>query len=173
MTNQVVGVLAFAAGVVVGGAAVYIFTRKKNEERINQDLQATRDELAKYMTESEKKAQEEKTEKRPVEVSELVKHVELNNYISEEEKQAKGPYVIEQGGEDFGGYMAVSLEYYTDGVLLDGEEIIDDKQKDDLVGIENLARLSMLDPVIWVRNDKLKVDYEIAYIDEDFYDTDE
>ena len=65
--------------------------------------------------------------------------------------------------------MAVSLDYYTDGVLLDGKDIVDDTQIDSLVGIENLSLLDKDRSVIWVRNDDMKVDYEIAYVDEDFY----
>ena len=69
--------------------------------------------------------------------------------------------------------MAVSLEYYSDSVLVDGNDIIDDNDADEIVGLGNLALLSNDRPCIWVRNEARRVDYEIAYIDEDYYPSEE
>lgn len=174
MDVKVIATLSFIGGAVVGAVSTYIFTKKKNEERLNEQLQPVRDEFDKTiqkMEEDNKKFKEELEAK-------AKKHEEIKTVREKTEdlgykKKGDHPYLIDQGGEEFGGHMAVSLEYYSDGILLDGTEIVDDASKDDLVGIENLALLCESHPIVWVRNDKLKVDYEIAYIDEDFYPDDE
>ena len=174
MDVKVIATLSFIGGAVVGAVSTYIFTKKKNEEKLNAQLQPVRDEFDKTIQqmEADKKKFQEKMEeqmKRHEEIKTVKKQTEDLGY----KKKGEHPYIIDQGGEEFGGHMAVSLEYYSDGVLLDGTEVIDDASKDDLVGIENLALLCESHPIVWVRNDKLQVDYEIAYIDENFYADDD
>lgn len=177
MDIKVIATLAFAAGAIVGAASTYIFMHKQTEEKVNAAIQPVRDEFDKALQqmEADKKKFEDNVEasvRKKMNKEAHEKEVKAVNKKAEDlgyKKKDGRPYLIDQGGEEFGGYMAVSLDYYSDGILLDGNDIISDADKDDLVGIENLALLSDTKPEIWVRNDKLKVDYEIAYVDEDFY----
>lgn len=180
MNNVVVGFIAFVGGAVLGSAVTYIYTKKHFETKVEEQVAEVRSEFDKYMdsvdkdvtnirTEIEKEVRSQiRKEEKKAEVDNLEKAVTSLNYTKTNDK--KGPYVIEQGGEDFGGYMAVSLDYYADGVLVDDPEVISDKDVDDIVGLENLALLSDTKPLIWVRNEERQVDYEIAYVDEDYYD---
>lgn len=174
---KVIATLSFAAGAVIGAASTYIFMRKKNDKTLDEQLQPVRDEFDKALQkmEDDKKKFEDKLEAdmrekiRKEEKAQEIKSMKTKTEDLGYTKKGDHPYLIEQGGEEFGGHMAVSLEYYSDGVLLDGNDVISDADKEDLVGVENLALLCETTPIVWVRNDKLKVDYEIAYIDEDYY----
>lgn len=84
------------------------------------------------------------------------------NRNEEEEDVGQGPYVISP--DEFGekdDYEQISLTYYSDGVLADeDEQIIWDV--DEVVGEESLGRFGEYeDDSVFVRNDKLKCDYEI------------
>ena len=72
------------------------------------------------------------------------------------------PYVIspEEFGE-FEDYERISLSYYADQVLADeDDEKVDDV--DNVVGLESLTHFGEFeDDSVFVRNDRLKCDYEI------------
>lgn len=182
MNKTVLAVLAGAGGAIVGSVTTYILMKKKFENDMELQLESVRKEFDNYMKNedtktSEKTAEEEKKVDKLVqdavqaERERIQKKVQDLNYSATPSK--KGPYLIERGGEEFGGYMAVSLEYYSDRVLVDGNDIIDDNDADEIVGLGNLALLSNERPCIWVRNEARRVDYEIAYIDEDYYPSEE
>lgn len=74
----------------------------------------------------------------------------------------KKPYVIEP--HEFGeihGYEQISLTYYSDEVLTDEDnELVDDV--DNVVGLESLTHFGEYeDDSVFVRNDRLRADYEI------------
>ena len=183
MNNTVKFTLSFIGGAVFGSLVTYFVTKKKCEQQIEEQLAPVRKTFEEYVAKTDKKiadakaqAEKDALEKTKGEVKKeeekvLEKKVLDLNYTVPRKKD--GPYIIDQGGEEFGGYMAVSLEYYTDGVLLDGTDIIDDAEKHEIVGIDNLALLDERRPLIWVRNDERQVDYEIAYVAEDFYPDEE
>ena len=72
------------------------------------------------------------------------------------------PYVIspDEFGE-FEDYERISLSYYTDQILADeDDEKVEDV--DNVVGLESLAHFGEYeDDSVFVRNDRLKCDYEI------------
>ena len=62
-------------------------------------------------------------------------------------------------------YTTYTLDYYTDGNLVDETgNIVDDPVH--LVGGDVLDDLSKDEPVAYVRNDITKTDYEICYVDD-------
>lgn len=107
-------------------------------------------------------------------VSEYAKRLSkegYTNYSSSESKEdsddsedakSLNPYVIspEQFGEK-DDYDQISLTYYSDHVLADeNDEIMDDVE--DSVGSDSLTHFGEYeDDSVYVRNDRLKVDYEI------------
>lgn len=80
-----------------------------------------------------------------------------------EERDVDKPYIIpESEFSELEGYNVETLYYYEDGVLTDDQNnIIDDV--DDIVGEETLSEFEENEDCdsIYVRNDKLKCDYEI------------
>lgn len=73
-----------------------------------------------------------------------------------------GPYVISP--EEFGSnddYETISLTYYSDGVVADDMDYrVEDL--DEIIGIESLNRFGEYeDDSVFVRNDEMKIDYEI------------
>ena len=72
------------------------------------------------------------------------------------------PYIItpDEFGE-FDDYETISLTYYADGVLTDDmDEPIEDV--DGLVGVDSLSHFGEYeDDSVFVRNDRMKADYEI------------
>ena len=83
------------------------------------------------------------------------------------------PYVISP--DEFGnaGYDIVSLELYSDRVLVDEDDNpIEDI--DFLVGEDSLEHFGEYeDDSVFVRNDHLKTDFEILLVEETYYDTDD
>lgn len=183
MNRTVTTVLAGIGGAFIGSVATYILMKKRFENNMEEQLTSVRKEFEDYMQKKDAEAEKKAAEDEKKKVDELVqsavkaerdriqKKVEDLNYGTVPKK--KGPYLIDRGGEEFGGYMAVSLEYYSDGILLDGTDVIDNNDADEIVGIGNLTLLSNDKPLIWVRNEARRVDYEISYIDEDYYPSEE
>ena len=89
---------------------------------------------------------------------------EVTGLIAKEEKvnMVEKPYIIspEEFG-DFDEYTKLSLTYYSDGVLADeNDEIVDDI--DETVGADFADHFGEYeDDSVFVRNDRLKCDYEI------------
>lgn len=86
------------------------------------------------------------------------------------------PYVIsaEQFSEENAHFDKISLTYYEDDCTLadEGDEIVTDV--DETVGRENLDKFGELsdDPeVVYVRNEKIAVDYEIIRLSKSYSDT--
>ena len=175
MNNTLSKVLIFAAGVAVGVLASYKVLetriRTEYEEIAQEESESLRDLYTRLMRdESENEAEE-------YEAIERAKKPDLSEYRSrlaregyagyseddEEVSKVDRPYVISP--DEFGeldGYETVSLTYYKDGVLttdFDDEEI---DYVDDVVGLDSLNYFSEhADDTVFVRNDRLKVDYEI------------
>ena len=63
----------------------------------------------------------------------------------------------------FEDYEEITLTYYADDILADDQDrIIEDKES--IIGRDALSRLTNTDDeTVYVRNEKLKVDYEICY----------
>ena len=83
-----------------------------------------------------------------------------------------GLYVISP--DEFGEneeFEQISLTYYSDHILTDdNDEIIEDV--DDIVGIESLDHFGEFeDDSVFVRNERLKCDYEILLDQRKYYDT--
>ena len=83
---------------------------------------------------------------------------------TDKSEASEKPYVIspDEFGE-FEDYEKISLIYYNDGVLTDeNNEIVDDINE--IVGEDSLKHFGEYEEdSVFVRNDKLKCDYEILY----------
>ena len=144
---------AFAAGAVLGVIVAWRYSVHASEEETYDeefdDTNADADDI------SEESAEKEKSE---------VQRIVIDEGYTAEEAETKDPYVI--SSDEFGffdDYEEITLTYYADDILADDQDrIIEDKET--IIGRDALSRLTNTDDeTVYVRNEKLKVDYEICY----------
>ena len=144
---------AFAAGAVLGVIVAWRYSVHSSEEETYDeefdDTNADADDI------SEESAEEEKSE---------VQRIVIDEGYTAEEAETKDPYVI--SADEFGffeDFEEITLTYYSDAILADDQDrIIEDKES--IIGRDALSRLTNTDDeTVYVRNEKLKVDYEICY----------
>lgn len=144
---------AFAAGAILGAIAAWRYSVHSSEEETYDeefdDTNADADDI------SEESAEEEKAE---------AQQIAIDEGYTAEEAEPKDPYVI--SSDEFGffeDFEEITLTYYSDDILADDQDrIIEDKET--IIGRDALSRLTNTDDeTVYVRNEKLKVDYEICY----------
>jgi hypothetical protein len=165
MNNKVLGVLAFSLGAAIGSLVTYKVLVAKFNKMLEDEIEAAKDYYSGDRATTDKSEEQTVAESEEIDPAELDKqhYVELlKKYRNEEDTDMCEPYVIPP--EDFGelaDYETVSLTYYADGVLTDEDnEPIDDA--DDIVGADSLNHFGEFeDDSVFVRNEMLKIDYEI------------
>lgn len=187
MNSKLLSFLAFVMGASVGSLATWKFVEKKYKQIAQEEIDSVKETYAKMrkddleakqadLEEAKAKLHPDASEKvetpevKPEEVKEYEDVIARHNYTSYSNNiNEKGgdvmtdrPYIIPP--EDFGDYPdyeTISLTYYNDKVLTDEyNEIVDDI--DDLIGEDSLNHFGEYeDDSVFVRNDALKVDYEI------------
>ena len=182
--------LIFIAGLAIGGLAGVIGTKeyfkKKESERADKEIASVKEVWA-----NRKPAEVEEPKKTEVEEEEPVAKTEpkwnkpdLTSYSSimknngysypERDKSDRRlrPYVIapdEFGDREDDGYDSISLTYYLDGTLADGDEVIENIDK--VIGLTSLNHFGEYeDDSVFVRNDELKCDYEVLLDQRSFKD---
>lgn len=166
MHRGITGALIFTLGAAVGSLVTWKILDNHFTQLLKEEEAAIREYYRGCEKEEEAEAEpktdiheEEKTE----EAKQLLLDLEYTNEENiEKEDKLMDPYVISP--EEFGeldDYDTDSLTYYEDGVLTnDMDEPIDNI--DDIVGKESLERFGEYeDDSVFVRNDRLKCDYEI------------
>ncbi len=180
--NSMIGkAVIFAAGMATGAVAAWGMARKKYEQIAQEEIDSVKEQFSRCAGEEgkPKDGQEEAAEadnNGNKDVGQEEPHrkehtayqtmVERCGYAkaeeSRKEESVERPYVIkpEEFGE-FGEYETISLTYYADQVLADdGDELVEDVE--DTVGFESLGHFGEYeDDSVFVRNDRLKCDYEI------------
>lgn len=183
--NKLSNALIFLCGCAVGVAATYQYFNKKYEENIAEDRESMRQAIANIKSEEmEESMKAAEAAKEKPELSEYAAKLQESGYTNyslissgkpdEPEQQDKEeldkPYVISP--DDFGEfdyYNQISLTYYADGVLTEGDDIIEDV--DDIVGEDSLTHFGEYeDDAVHVRNDRLKCDYEILWDNRNYSD---
>ena len=169
----------FAAGAAIGSAVTWFCAKKYYEKIANDEIDSMKEWLARRVEEQdnhdEDQTQDETAEQaeEPEEESnddraayeEKVEQLSYNTYYrgpTKEVDEMDEPYVIKPeifGEED--DYEEVSLTYYADGVLCDER----DNRIEDIAGTvgEDYAEHfgDYEDDSVFVRNDRLKTDFEI------------
>ena len=135
-----------------------VYSRRGREERVENAINKI--EISKTGEEEDPKLINEKL------INDVADILNKNNYTNLEVQElideAEKPYVISP--DEFGelyDYENISLTYYADKVLADdNDELVEDV--DDVVGFESLSHFGEYEPdSVFVRNDRLKADYEI------------
>lgn len=164
-------VLIFAAGAVVGSAVTYKLLRDKFEKIANEEIESVK-EMYREMNQEEDEEPDPEIEQKKADLDELHKYrkvLEESRYLAEnenaeeEEDDVDKPYPLDDPDEfgELDGYNTEILYYYADGVLTDDfDNIIEDVNG--VVGEDSLKLFKTIsEDTIYVRNDRLKTDYEI------------
>ena len=177
----------FMAGLTIGSAATWLCLKKRYEQIAQEEIDSVKAVFAEKKPETvirkeenenldkDNKIKADQAKLKPDLINYAAKLAEegYTNYASTNNKNAKEenptmvekPYIIspEEFGEfgDFDEYTKLSLTYYSDEVLADeNDEIVDDI--DEIVGADFADHFGEYeDDSVFVRNDRLKCDYEI------------
>lgn len=186
MTSVLNKIIIFITGAALGSVVTWKVLQKRYNERINEEMtefkKAQRDEsmekLEQMHADLMKKKEEIEVHEATLKIDEngpkLTKPIEnwetTNKHyrgILEDEgysdDDSPAPYVIppEEFGNDADEYDLISLNYYEDGVLADDwDDVIEDIDR--VVGKDSLTHFGEYeDDSVYVRNDRLKCEYEI------------
>ena len=192
MNNTVKGLLLFVAGATIGGLVTYKMVKKDEEERIHEQVEEIRDAIHKangILTEEE--AEDDAPSNfapgsipaKP-EIEEVIKMVKEKKYVDysdmskttddtteDYEDSESSIYVIPPDRYDeFEDYDAIELVYYADGQLCDeNDEPIGDAESK--VGKNFADHFGDFEPdAVHIRNENLKVDYEICMDERSYHD---
>lgn len=173
--SKVTNFVMFAMGAAVGSVVTWQYVKKKYEQIAQEEIDSVKAVFMKKdpdmevtVSETPHQAEPRKVEEKPSisEYAALLKNEGYTNYsgTGKEEQIAMSnkPYVIfpEEFGEDE-EYEKISLTYYADQVLADeNDELVEDVEG--AVGFKSLTHFGEYeDDSVFVRNDRLKCDYEI------------
>lgn len=166
--------LAFMIGAAIGSVLTLYFSQEIEEEKNEKIL--TWGDIKKEREEKLRKKQEKTLDEKGIKAlrdkpdimsySKVLNKEGYTNYadvknVRVEKKDTNQPYVIDPN--DFGNedeYETISLTYYADSVLADDlDELVDAAET---VGEDFASHFGEYeDDSVHIRNDKLKVDYEI------------
>lgn len=188
MNNKITSFMIFIFGAAVGSVATWQYIKKKYERIAQEEIDSVKETFSKLEVKSKNNDSEdnnnvrtivERAKDKPsvVEYAAWLRKQGYTNYsdtdslsedsnVSEEEVDENmindKPYVIspDEFGE-FYDYEKISLTYYADQVLADeDDELVEDIEE--TVGFESLNAFGEYeDDSVFVRNDRLKCDYEI------------
>ena len=181
-SNKAFGLVIFVAGAGIGSAVTWIFTKKKYSNLAKKEIDSVKeafanrkevfreqkndiDDNSEQPTSQADKAAKALKKKSIMDYSSFSKYEELNEKYSNEKKLGKEcPYVISPDEfDEKDGYKIRSFTFYEDGVLEDDDgKIVSNKNIEKLIGIKSLGCFGEYeDDSVFVRNDKLKTDFEI------------
>ncbi|MBR6322276.1 MAG: hypothetical protein IKR59_05365 [Lachnospiraceae bacterium] len=162
MNNKFVGILSFAVGGAVGFAAANKLMKDKYEQLVQDEIDSVKAAFRKEHPLPEKKERPKPTEKERKAYSEYTAKLGY----TEEKKPApvQEPHIISP--EEFGDqdeYDEISLTYYADGTVTDdNDRAMSEDEVEETIGKESLTHFGEYeDDSIFVRNDRLKADYEV------------
>jgi len=168
----------FVVGVGIGSVTTWYCIKKKYEQIAQEEIDSVKEVFSKRDTFSSNK--EENTDiikkankaKDKPEINEYASKLQKHGYTNysdisnnkkeEESKVVDKPYVISPDNfGEFDDYEKISLTYYEDQILADdNDDLVDDVE--DIIGFESLTHFGDYeDDSVFVRNDRLKCDYEI------------
>ena len=176
MKNTLINVFIFAAGAAIGSAVTWQFVRKKYERIAEEEINSYREARDHADEVIAEEACDEPCEEVPDDsVATFPTEEEKNEYRDIIKNYREGesdsmeigtpPYVIsyEEYG-DIDEYESMCLTYYEDGVVTDDwGDVIEDIPN--TVGKDFASHYgeNVDDPdIVYVRNDRLKTDYEIC-----------
>ena len=178
--NKTVNFMMFIVGAAIGSIVTWRYIDKKYEQIAQEEIDSVKEAFAKREQDSvenndviREKAFNAKEKPNIVEYAAKLREQGYTNYadiepetnkeeVDEESMDIGTPYVIppEEFGE-FDDYEKIGLTYYADQVLTDDDDdLVEDIE--DTVGFDSMNHFGEYeDDSVFVRNDRLKCDYEI------------
>jgi len=176
--NKTINFMTFVLGVAVGSVVTWRYVEKKYEQIAQDEIDSVKEVFSKRETEftedTEVQIKADNAKKKPsvIEYAAWLRKRGYTNYsdmvdekpeeVKEEPMSVDKPYVI--APEEFGeldDYETISLIYYADQILADDNDVIVD-DIEDVVGFDSLNSFGEYeDDSVFIRNDRLKCDYEI------------
>lgn len=176
--NKTINFMMFVLGVAVGSVVTWRYVEKKYEQIAQDEIDSVKEVFSKREaeftenTEARIKADNAKEKPSVIEYAARLSEHGYTNYsdlvdekpeeVKEEPMSVDKPYVI--APEEFGDlddYETIGLTYYADQILADDNDVIVD-DVEDVVGFDSLNSFGEYeDDSVFVRNDRLKCDYEI------------
>lgn len=181
MNSKLNDLFIFAVGAAIGSLVTYKIVKDRYErilEEIEYDVYDENDDVTEINPVEENEDYDAIERARKLDLREYADQIRRQNYgqvefdfEDEEVGNVDGPYVITP--EEFGendGYGIVSLYYYADGVVADtNNELVD--YVEDVVGLDFMNHYGEYeDDSVFIRNDRLKTDYEILRCLESYSD---
>lgn len=162
--------LSFVAGAAVGSLAAFFLTRDHFEKQANERADDEIESMREYYEKKEKEittVTNAQIEKKAYEFVASRYQKTADQKISEQKNKEEGfrmdkrPYVIDPSEYGDLDYEQVSLNYYDDGVLTyENDDVIENV--DEMVGKDSLSHFGEFEAdTVYVRNDTLKIDFEI------------
>lgn len=175
MSKAITGVVGFIFGAAIGSVATWYLVKDKYEKIAQDEIEEVRDF---YRGKSDEDDTDDGRDSDPADMNDYKKKLHNLDYsvysqtektkndipeVKEEPKKGTdGPYIIPPN--EFGeldDYEQIELKYLADHILVDDDyEPVEDVEA--IVGFESLNHFGDYeDDSVFVRNDKLKCDYEI------------
>lgn len=162
-------IFTFIAGVALGSLVTWGILKEKYKKIADEEIKSVKDTFK----EKKSNVSDEDEGYRPTleDLEELKKQLETNAYThysnvgekkkEESEEDDMRPYVITPDEYAENDYKTVSLTFWNDGVVTDEADYpIDDI--DETIGEDSLTHFGEYeDDSVFVRNDRLRTDYEI------------
>lgn len=165
MNKGTIGFVFFAAGSAAGFMAARKLLKDQYEQLVQDEVDSVKAVFCKHETVKEK-AGESASKTETSEKVNYRKYGESLSYMQKDETTHVDlkPRIISP--DEFGeqeGYDEISLTYYADKTLTDDHDHpMDDDEIEETLGKESLQHFGDYEPdSVFVRNDRLKVDYEI------------
>lgn len=165
MNKGIVGILSFAVGGAVGFAAANQFLKDKYEQLVQDEIDSVKAAFRK-----EHPLPEKEKNGRPVKPTEKErrKYSQYAAKLGYTQESKPAPVMLPRviSPDEFGdqdGYDEVSLTCYSDGTVADDDDrAMSEDEIEETIGKESLNHFGEYeDDSVFVRNDRLKADYEI------------
>lgn len=174
MKNLLSKVFIFAAGAAVGSVVTWKLIKTKYEQLAEEEIESVKEVYSRRALRDPYVGNE--SNEPAVEEEEKLAYAKLTVEAGYTEKEKEAirkvnnmPYVISP--EDVGDtdYDIVTLFYYDDQTLADEDNIVIDNPEE-AVGPDALGSFGEYeDDTVYVRDDRLQIDYEILLSDRPFY----
>lgn len=175
MNNKVTHLFMFMAGAVIASAVTWKIAKDKYERIAQEEINSYKEHQRKKNENVGSVPKVTVTKMEPDEYAQIV--AENGSYGTAFEKYEKGepstmnaPYTISY--EEFGekDYETIGMTYYADKVLVEDitDEVVEDI--DGTIGYDSLLRFGEYEEdMLYVRNDDLRIDYEISLSSRSYY----
>lgn len=169
MSSMISKIVIFITGAALGSVVTWKLLQKKYDEMLNEEMRSFKKEMREMKEQHNEKIETLNTTIKNM-YEDTIQETTSKHYrgmlddlgYANDELEPK-PYVIspEEVGNTDEDYDLISLNYYEDGVLADDwDEPIEDVER--VVGKDSLNHFGEYeDDSVYVRNDRLKCEYEI------------